>query len=285
MKTSPKTELPRLLKRIESKALKPLKAEKETTKVHVYAPNSLSTVLLPPTKSLAQTQDQGVDPMTTTSSTIDLTDTKATGGSCASSAENEAYAIANARTVGTTSMFLTASEGMPTSNPCASSTRKRDALNGDLSMQATKDSRGNSPAPSEEGEMISPEQLRFTAAMSKAMSKELTPLLTGRDPSQARPSVYRGSKEGSVDCWVLVMRRYLQRPQAKATPDDKAWTIISHLECEAHNYIINKVVSERDTPEKVFALLASRFGSGSNRMQVRQAFATRQQTDKEDWMQ
>ena len=82
-------------------------------------------------------------------------------------------------------MILTASEGMPTSNPCTSSTRKRDTLNGDLSMQATKGSQGNSPAPVEEGEIISPEQLRFTAAISKAMSKELAPLLAGRDPSQA----------------------------------------------------------------------------------------------------
>ena len=223
--------------------------------------------------------------MTTTSSTIDLTGTKATAGSCASSAENEAYATANARTVGTTSMVLTASEGMPTSNPCASSTRKKDALNGNLSTQATKGSQGNSSARSEEGEMISLEQLRFTAAMSKAMSKELAPLLAGRDPSQARPSVYRGSKESSIDGWVLVMHRYLQRTQAKATPDDNAWSIIGHLEGEDRNYIINKAESERDTPEKVFELLASRFGSGGNRMQVRQAFATRQQFDRKDWMQ
>ena len=128
-------------------------------------------------------------------------------------------------------------------------------------------------------------QLRFTAAMSKAMSKELAPLLAGRDPSQARPSVYRGSKESSIDGWVLVMHRYLQRTQAKATPDDNAWSIISHLEGEDRNYIINKAESERDTPEKVFELLASRFGSGGNRMQVRQAFATRQQFDRKDWMQ
>ena len=133
--------------------------------------------------------------------------------------------------------------------------------------------------------MISPEQLRFTAAISKAMSKELAPLLADRDPTQARPSVYRGSKEDSIDRWILVTRRYLRRTQAKATPDDRAWSIIGHLEGEARNYIINKAESERDTPEKVFELLASRFGSGGNRMQVRQAFATRQPSDREDWMQ
>ena len=31
------------------------------------------------------------------------------------------------------------------------------------------------------------------------------------------------------------MRRYLQRTQTKATPDDKAWSIISHLEGETRN--------------------------------------------------
>ena len=45
------------------------------------------------------------------------------------------------------------------------------------------------------------------------MSKELVLLLAGRDPSQARPSVYRGSTGGSIDGWILVMRRYLQHTQ------------------------------------------------------------------------
>ena len=57
------------------------------------------------------------------------------------------------------------------------------------------------------------------------------------------------------------------------------------MDGEARNYIINKAESERDTPEKVFELLASQFGTGGNRMQVRQAFTTRQQSDREDWMQ
>ena len=61
--------------------------------------------------------------------------------------------------------------------------------------------------------------------------------------------------------------------------------IIGHLEGEARNYIINKAESERDAPEKVFELLSSRLGAGRNRMQVRQAFLTRAQQEKEDWMQ
>ena len=178
LKTSPKTE---------PKVLKPPQTGKKTTKVHVCAPNSLSAVQLPSMMSLTRTRDQGVDPMTTTSSTVDLTDTRATAGSHTSSAEDEAYTTARVRTAGTSSMFLTASEGILTGNhPRASSTRKKDNVNGELSMQATRGSRDNSPAPSEGEEVISPEQLRFTAATSKAMSIELAPLLAGRDPTQAR---------------------------------------------------------------------------------------------------
>ena len=136
LKPSPKTE-PRLLK--------PQPTGTKTNKVHVCAPNSLSSVLLPPMLTLTRTQDQRVDPMATTSSTIDLTDTKETAGSHASSAEDEAYTTAIVRTAGTSSMLLTASEGTPTGNPCASSTRKKDNVNGDVSMQATRGSRDNSP--------------------------------------------------------------------------------------------------------------------------------------------
>ena len=78
-------------------------------------------------------------------------------------------------------------------------------------MQATNGSRDNSPAASDKGKVICQYQLRFTAAISKAMFKELAPLPAGRGPSQARPSVYRGSKKGSIDGWILVKRRYLQR--------------------------------------------------------------------------
>ena len=275
LKTSPKTE---------PKMFKPPLGGKKTIKVHLCTPNSLSALQKPSMTSLTRTRDQGVGPMPTTSSTLDLTDTKATAGSHASSAEDEAYTAARVKTVGTNSMFLTASEGILTGNPCARSTRKKGIVNGELSIQATMGSRDDSPAPSEGEEVKSLEQLRFTAAISKAMSKELAPLLAGHDPTQARPNVYRGSKEGSIDGWILVMRRYLQRTPAKATPDG-AWSINGHLEGEARNYIIHKAESERDTPEKVFELLVSRFGTGGNRMHVRQAFTTRQQSDREDWMQ
>ena len=157
-----------MIPKTEPRVLKPSPTSKKTNKVHVCAPNSLSSVPLPPILSFTRTQDQGVDPITTTSSTIDLTDTKATAGSHASSVEDEAYTTARGRTAGTSSMFLTASEGIPTGNPCASSTRKKDNVNGELSMQATRGSRDNSPAPSEEGEVISPEQLRFPKPCPKS---------------------------------------------------------------------------------------------------------------------
>ena len=49
--------------------------------------------------------------------------------------------------------------------------------------------------------------------------------------------------------------------------------------------MINKSEPERVEPDKVFALLASRFGTGGNRMHVRQTFMSRIQQEKEDWMQ
>ena len=64
-----------------------------------------------------------------------------------------------------------------------------------LSVQATQgsDDATRDLEPKEEVEVISIEQLRFTAAISKAMSKELAPLIAGRDLAQTRPTVYRGS--------------------------------------------------------------------------------------------
>ena len=245
-----------------------------------------------PSAAQGTTRDQGVDPMSTiyldSSVEVDLSSTKATLGS---QTEGAAFTTAPISMTGPDSLYLTADSsadhGLPSGAPCASSTRKKDEI-ADLSMQATHGSHDRTrevEAKVEEGEAISPEQLRFTAAISKAMSKELAPLLAGRDLAQARPNVYRGSKDGSIDGWILIMQRYLKRTQTKVSAEDQAWSIIGHLEGEARNYIINKAESERDAPEKVFELLSSRFGAGGNRMQVRQAFQSRIQHENEDWMQ
>ena len=241
-----------------------------------------------PSAALGTTRDQGVDPMSTiylvSSTEVDLSSTKATLGS---QTEGAAYVTAPITVSAPDSLYLTADVGMPSGTPCASSTRKKEET-ADLSVQATHGSEGGArevEPRDEEAGIISPEQLRFTAAISKAMSKERAPLLAGRDLAQTRPNVYRGSKDGSIDGWIIIMQRYLKRTQTKVSAEDRAWSIIGHLEGEARNYIINKAESERDTPEKVFELLSSRFGAGRNRMQVRQAFQSRVQQEKEDWMQ
>ena len=245
-----------------------------------------------PSAAQGTTRDQGVDPMSTiyldSSVEVNLSNTKATLGS---QTEGATFATAPISMSGPDSLYLTADlsadHGLPSGTPCASSTRKKDEI-ADLSIQATLGSHDRTregEAKIEEGEAISPEQLRFTAAISKAMSKELARLLAGRDLAQARPNVYRGSKDGSIDGWILIMQRYLKRTQTKVSAEDQAWSIIGHLEGEARNYIINKAESERDTPEKVFELLSSCFCAGGNRMQVRQAFQSRIQHEKEDWMQ
>ena len=267
--------------------------ERKPARVQMRGPHdSYSTTLLTPSAAKSATRDQGVDPMSTiyldSSTEVDLDSTKVTLGS---QTEGATYVTAPTTMSGPNSLYLTADltayDGMPSGTPCASSTRKKEETM-DLSVQATHGSDdGTDEVEPKEGEAaaISPAQLRFTAAISKAMSKELASLLAGRDLAQTRPNVYRGSKDGSIDGWILVMQIYLKRIQTKVSAEDRAWSIISHLEGEARNYIINKVESERDTPEKVFELLSSRFGAGGNRMQVRQTFQSRVQQVKEDWMQ
>ena len=134
-------------------------------------------------------------------------------------------------------------------------------------------------------ELISPEQFKFTEAISEAMSKELAPLIANRDQTAVRPTAYRGSKDGTIDEWLLVMKRYLERVYVNLSPVDKAWAIIDHLGDEARSYIINKPESERDSHEKVSTLLSGKFGTGSSRWPLRQASRLRCQLEKEDLMQ
>ena len=265
--------------------------ERKHARVQMRRPHDSADSSMP-SAALGTTRDQGVDPMSTiyldSSVEVDLPSTKATLGS---QTDGAAYVTAPTTVSGPNSLYLTADltadDGMPAGTPCASSTRKKEETP-DLSVQATHGSDGGArevEPRDEEAEIISPEQLRFTAAISKAMSKELAPLLAGRDLAQTRPNVYRGSKDGSIDGWILIMQRYLKRIQTKVSAEDRAWSIIGNLEGEARNYIINKAESERDTPEKVLELLPSRFSAGGNRMQVPQAFQSRVQQEKEDWMQ
>ena len=69
------------------------------------------------------------------------------------------------------------------------------------------------------------------------MSKELAPLIANRDQTRVRHTIYKGTKDGTVDGWLPLMKRFLERVHSKI---DKAWEIIDHPEREARNYIINK---------------------------------------------
>ena len=78
------------------------------------APSSSSTTLLPSqTTLLLRTQDRGVEPITLDSTTLDLPETKATAGSHASSAEDSAFAIAQAKVVEASSLCLTTDDAIP----------------------------------------------------------------------------------------------------------------------------------------------------------------------------
>ena len=121
-------------------------------------------------------------------------------------------------------------------------------------------------------------------AITTAMSKGLEPLLAAKEAKNI-PTKYRGARDGIIDGWLMLMKRYLEKAHAKDTPLDRAWTIVEFLENEAQDYIMNKSEAERDTDEKVFALLARRFGTGSSKIQIQQQFRTRNQSDNEDYMQ
>ena len=163
--------------------------ERKPARVQVRGPHDSSS-MSQITSSVVRsaTRDQGVDPMSPiyldTSTEVDLSCTKATLGS---QTDGAAYATAPTMVSGTDSLYLTADwtaeDGMPSGAPCASSTRRKEDVT-NLSVRAThgSDDGTDEVAPKEgEAEVISPEQLRFTAAISKAMSKELAPLLAGRD--------------------------------------------------------------------------------------------------------
>ena len=181
--------------------------ERKPARVQMRGPHdSYSTGPLTPFAARSATRDQGVDPISTihldSSTEVDLASTKVMLGS---QTEGAAYVTAPTTVSGPHSLYLTAdltaNDGMPSGTPCASSTRKKEETM-HLSVQATHGSdHGTDEVEPKEGEAeaISPEQLRFTAAISKAMSKELAPLLAGRDMAQTRPNVYRGSKDGSID--------------------------------------------------------------------------------------
>ena len=65
-------------------------------------------------------------------------------------------------------------------------------------------------------------------AISTAMSKGLEPLLAVKESKKT--TKYRGTRDGNADGWMMLMKRHLEKAHAKATPLDKAWTLIEYLE-------------------------------------------------------
>ena len=121
-------------------------------------------------------------------------------------------------------------------------------------------------------------------ALTTAMSKGLEPLRAAKETTN-KSTKYRGTRDGIIDAWMMLLKGYIGKPHGKDTPLDRAWTTVEFLENEARDYITNKSEAEQDTDEKVFALLARRFGTGFSKIHIQQQFRTRNQSSDEDYMQ
>ena len=115
------------------------------------------------------------------------------------------------------------------------------------------------------------------------MYKGLEPLQAAKE-TKTKPTKHRDTHDGIVDGWLMFMKRYLEKAHAKDTALHRAWTIVELLENEARDFIMNKSEAERDMDEKVFVLLAGRFRTGSNKIQIQLQFRTRNQSNGEDYM-
>ena len=126
------------------------------------------------------------------------------------------------------SALQSADSVLPTSKPYSSSTRNQEIITIDStnsSNDSTKSTKGNGveqPTAIEDDEPIPPELLKFTEAISKAMAKELEPLIASCDQTRTRPTTYKGTKDGSFDGWLPLMRRFLKQVHTKSTKIDKA---------------------------------------------------------------
>ena len=111
--------------------------------------------------------------------------------------------------------------------------------------------------------------------IAKTFQKSLQAIVKP-DDGRSKPSAYKNAiKDGSIDNWVVLMRKFLESRKTPMTPKDKAWMIVGNLDGDARNYIKNKVETELSDPEKDFNCLTRRFGSGAGKTQIRVTFAGR----------
>ena len=96
-----------------------------------------------------------LSPSLDSSTEADLSRAKAT---LSSQIDDAAYMSAQSMLSGPTSLYVTASNGIPSDNHCASSIRKKEQETMDLSVQATQgsDNATRDPEPKEEADVISP---------------------------------------------------------------------------------------------------------------------------------
>ena len=131
--------------------------ERKPARVQMKGPHDSSSAVQS-TVILANTGDQGVESITIyldSFTEADLSSTKATLGS---QADDAAYVSAQTMLSGPSSLQLTADNAVPSGNPCASCTRKKEQETMDLSVQATQgsDDATRDLEPKKEDEVISP---------------------------------------------------------------------------------------------------------------------------------
>ena len=72
--------------------------------------------------------------------------------------------------------------------------------------------------------MTHPERYKDKAlaeALPTGMSNGLEPLLAAKE-TKDKPTKYRGNRDGILDSWMMLMKRYLEKAHAKDTPSNKA---------------------------------------------------------------
>ena len=68
------------------------------------------------------------------------------------------------------------------------------------------------------------------------MSKVLEALLAAKE-TKNYVTKYRGRRDGIIDGWMTLLKRYLEKLHTKDTTLDSDWSIVPFLENEARDYI------------------------------------------------
>ena len=66
--------------------------------------------------------------------------------------------------------------------------------------------------------------------MAKTMTQGLNSVIQKEEP-KSKPPIFRGgTRDGSVDNWITLVRRYLEKLKPKQSLRDQSWTIIELLD-------------------------------------------------------